>query len=117
VSESNLYAAHGQWATRPADERFWTLDGARAACSVTRHRRGTRTRLRHRVTRRHRADNLALTLDGGRGNRLATFTNWGFGQVARMAGAPASTCENFPCTSRPSASKRVWTSTSPDATR
>ena len=97
MSKSNLYAAHGQWATRPADERFWTLDDARTAC-----RRYADTAEERDLDFGAEAlvvtdgDNLALSLDGGRGHRLATFTNWGFGQVARMAGAPAEYLRKLP---------------------
>ena len=98
MSKSNLYAAcTRQWATRPADERFWTLADARAAC-----KRYADTAEEHDLDFGAEAllvaegDNLALTLDGGRGNRLATFTNWGFGQVARMAGAPAEYLRKLP---------------------
>jgi hypothetical protein len=34
MSKSNLYAASNQWAVRPADERFWTLEEARDACKA-----------------------------------------------------------------------------------
>lgn len=92
----NLYQANGQWSTRPADERFWTVSEARDACKAYADSAEERS-LDFGVERIVSVgDNLALTLDSGKGDRLATFTNWGFSQLARMAGAPADYLRKLP---------------------
>ena len=96
MAKSNLYAAHGQWATRPADERFWTLAEARETCKAYADTAeevevdfGAEVLL-------HDDNDLCLTLDGGKGYKTATMTHWGFSQLARMAGAPAEYLRKLP---------------------
>lgn len=52
---NNLHAASSQWATRPADERFWTLSEMRAACEASRNGSG--------VIRRKFEDLTAVVVD------------------------------------------------------
>ena len=89
MGKSSLYAAHGQWANRPADERFWTLSEARETCKAYADT-AEEVEVDFGVEAlMHDEDNLCLTLDGGKGTKLATMTHWWFSQLARMAGAPA----------------------------
>lgn len=80
----NLMAASNQWACRPADERFWTIDEM------------YRDAVERRVASRESADHLggvrAEVFDGevvlrSRASLLAV-TNYSFGQVCRSVGAP-----------------------------
>jgi len=96
MSKSNLYAASNQWAVRPADARFWTLEEARDACKAYADTAEELTVDFGSETILADDDGLYLTLDGGKGNRKATFTNWGFGQMCRMAGAPADYIRKLP---------------------
>ena len=84
---TNLYDAHIQWVTRPADERFASLESLQA--HVTNRRNGSseeRRSLKH--------IDVKLAPDGNLGvngeSPLAYFSNWSFGQLARAVGAPAS---------------------------
>lgn len=84
---TNLYDAHHQWVTRPADERFASLDDLHDF--VFNRRKGSseeRRNLKH--------IDVKLSPDGNLGvngeSPLAHFSNWSFGQLARAVGAPAS---------------------------
>src|SRR5258708_690710 len=82
----NLYKANSQWSSRPADERFWTLEEAHA---FTKGYANISEELEldfgsERIIETN-GGNLAITI----GDRQATMTHWGFGQLARLASAPA----------------------------
>lgn len=82
-----LNAAHRQWCTRPADQRFWNLSEMHDYCTTVRERSSeTHTGLDALRVAATADDDLMLTRGGG---RLA-FTNWSFGQLCRKVGAPAS---------------------------
>jgi hypothetical protein len=89
-----LDAASRQWATRPDDERFLTLDELAAAVSVRRDLS---------VASDVRLDSLAISNDAD-GDLLLTsphgqpvaFTNWSFGQLASLVGSPASYLRKLP---------------------
>lgn len=83
-----LKIAHNQWASRPADERFQSLEDLMA---FTETRRGLAretvkdiTDLRAEVVTTDDEQFLQI----GNGNRL-TPTNWSFGQFSSLVGAPA----------------------------
>lgn len=90
----NLYEASDQWAKRPADERYWTIDEMLSTA-----RRYHSSALEARV-------NLAdLRLAGNEDNRLAlvdsegdqaALTNWSFRQLARRVQAPSGYLEGLP---------------------
>lgn len=90
----NLYRASAQWANRPADERFWTLEEARDTC---RHYAENASELTVDFGRSALVagddDNIRLQLDDG---REATITNWAFSQLAKTAGAPADYLRKLP---------------------
>lgn len=90
---NNLYRASGQWAKRPADQRFWTIQDAHQFCKGYADVASERT-IDFGATRFvDTGDNLAL--DMGDGVPL-TMTNWGFSQLARMANAPAEYLRKLP---------------------
>ena len=91
---TNIHTAHQQWASRPDDQRFLSLDDLAASVSTRRDLcRATSLRL----------DTLSLsnTADGDlratspEGQSIA-FTNWSFAQLATQVGAPASYLRKLP---------------------
>lgn len=83
---SNLYQASHQWATRPADERYPSIETMQLACKS--YAQSART-----VS--VQAKELQLEPDGqdlrllGKTGASAKLTHYAFGQLARLAGAPA----------------------------
>lgn len=90
-----LFKASNQWATRPVDERFWTLEDMHAATLAYRN-----TAVESRVfisDVRAEADDGEIYLTGRQGTR-AQLTHWSFGQLAQRAKAPASYLRDLPAT-------------------
>ena len=91
-----LFKAHDQWASRPADERFETLQDLFA---VT-HSYALTAREKPDV---RLADLRVEAVDGavqliGRGGVPARLTHWSFGQLAARVGAPAAYIRQLPAT-------------------
>ncbi len=90
-----IYKAHRQWASRPADERFPTLqalyDATKAYASNAREADAAFSDLRAEASN----GNIVLV---GKTNQPATLTNWAFGQLATRAGAPAAYLRDLPAT-------------------
>jgi len=83
---TNLYDAHRQWAARPPDERFTSLDALHAFAR-------TQRAASREVERSLKQTSLVTSEDGsmavnGR-ERSARLTNWAFGQLCTTVGAPA----------------------------
>jgi len=88
-----LNAAHRQWATRPADQRFWnTQDMHDFVTAVKERSTETQTGLDALRVAATPTDDLVLT----RGNGRLAFTNWSFGQLCRKIGAPAGYLADLP---------------------
>lgn len=87
---SMLSAASTQWATRPNDQRF--LDLYELQAKVTTGRRNSKSTVLANKTLEVQADPndpaKGLQIVGVNGIP-ANFTNWSFGQMASLAGAPA----------------------------
>jgi hypothetical protein len=89
----NLYEAHRQWATRPPDERFSTLEalheftGQRKRCSLEEVRTLKGLRL-------YGTHGGALTLNGSLQPSL--LTNWAFSQLCQQVSAPAGYLRTLP---------------------
>jgi hypothetical protein len=79
----NLYAASRQWASRPADERFWTLEEMLAAAVADRERGLEKVTEAKRFRAKPAEDDIGLTLVGQSGGE-AGFTNFSFGQLCRF---------------------------------
>jgi hypothetical protein len=83
-----LMQANKQWSSRPADERFVSLT------DMLTHFRGVRENSREIIVPSKRIevipaeDNKGLTVVGPNGHAYAP-TNWSFGQLSSLAGAPA----------------------------
>jgi hypothetical protein len=90
---ANLIAAHMQWATRPPDERFPTLEalqeftGQRKRCSLEE----IRTLKGLRIYGTHGG---ALTLNGSLQPSL--LTNWAFSQLCQQVSAPSGYLRTLP---------------------
>ena len=96
---SNLYAAHNEWMTRPADERFWSLDDL-LAHSREERRASVESRtaiddIRAEAVEVAGYDSPDLRLVAGGGDALS-LTHWSFGQLCTTADTPASYLRRLP---------------------
>lgn len=89
----NLYEASAQWASRPNDERFESLQSMYDACkayavnSISSHARRDTLKLETQGT------DLALI---GSSGQAAKISHYAFGQLSRLAGAPAAFVRGLP---------------------
>lgn len=82
-----------EWASRPDDERFLSLDDLLAHVSAVQERSfESTTTLRDLRFDGIDGDRLVLLGDGG----PVDFTHWSFGQTCRFAGAPAGYLRSLP---------------------
>ena len=93
VSAVTAYSAHREWALRPPDERYASVDALHQAARARRER--TEDRDIVAVDFRTKADNDALVLHDASG-RMATLTHWSFGQLATIASAPPNYLRTLP---------------------
>lgn len=93
----NLYAANYQWASRPDDERFATLDDMKNA--TFEYTKSARMASNVPVDSNFRVEaqdgNLALL---GKANLPARLTHYAFGQLAKLVKAPADYLRSLPAT-------------------
>lgn len=90
----NLYAANRQWATRPADERFFNLQEMRDAChNYSRQARQSVVMMNSLRIESDEQENLAIV---GPTNTPATLTHWSFGQMCSRVGAPSDYLRSLP---------------------
>lgn len=92
LSRTNLYQAHKQWATRPADERFANLDDLFEF---------TTARKRASAENNTAVRDLSLIIDGSdftinHQQPRAQLTHWSFSQLCRVVGAPAEYLRRLP---------------------
>ena len=90
-----LFKASNQWATRPDDERFWSLADMRKACED--YARDAVTATVDNADLRIEANGQDLTLIGKSG-MPAKLTNYAFGQLAARAHSPAGYLRELPPT-------------------
>ena len=94
VSAVTAYTAHREWASRPPDERYASVQGLFDAARARRLRTEERTIETVAVrTEAVAADALALRDTSG---RQAALTNWSFEQFAGIAGAPPKYLRTLP---------------------
>src|SRR5262245_54911514 len=91
---TNLLQASHQWATRPPDERFWSVEDL--------HRKAEIFRNEARISTVAAGD-LTIALREGNDLRLvgkagieARLTNYSFGQLSGLAGAPSAYLATLP---------------------
>jgi hypothetical protein len=94
VSAVTAYTAHREWASRPPDERYASVDALYEAA------RARRTRLEERPIETGElrieatdTDDLVIRETSG---RVASLTHWSFGQLATIASAPPSYLRTLP---------------------
>lgn len=91
-----LFKAHQQWSTRPADERFTSIQGLYDATKQYADASRERPSVPVASLRLEAQDkDVVLT---GKGNVGATLTHWAFGQLAARCQAPASYLRSLPAT-------------------
>ena len=90
----NLYAASNQWASRPDDERFGTVDELLAFTRAERDASIQSAPLPFN-TLRAVADEGAVSIEGSTGKRAA-LTHFAFSQVSAIAHAPAEFLRQLP---------------------
>jgi hypothetical protein len=83
---------HQQWATRPNDQRFVTLDDLDAHVNARRNvsREAVTTDMRIAL------EGEDLRLQNSSTGHCVNLTHWSFGQLARLAGAPAEYLRTLP---------------------
>lgn len=91
---SNIMRAHHEWANRPADERFTTVEDMHAAALAHRARAAERESVKLSTLN-------AVNVDGdvrlvGSGGVPVGLTYWSFGQLCARAEAPASYLRTLP---------------------
>lgn len=90
---TTLMQANAQWANRPADERFQTLEALTASVKARR----MRSRAQDAETPRLNitgGDDGTITVNGQ--HAQAVPSNWAFGQLSRTLGAPAGYLRTLP---------------------
>lgn len=94
AAKRNVTTANRQWASRPADERFWNVAEMKAACEKIDAAR--------KIVVANPKDISAEVIDGDLRLRLpgvakpAALTNWGFQILAAKLGAPARYLRSLP---------------------
>jgi hypothetical protein len=89
----NLYDAHRQWAVRPPDERFPSLEVLYGFLNGRRRASDEETRPLSRIEVKHDAQGN-LTLNGA--TPPANLSHWAFGQLCYNVGAPARYIRSLP---------------------
>ena len=89
-----LYQAHHQWATRPADERFTTLQQMLEVTERYARQASERTVPWNGLRVEPNGDAMIVT----RGATPASLTHYAFGQLAARVGAPAAYLRTLPAT-------------------
>lgn len=92
---TTLMQASRQWATRPAEERFTSLPQMRAKLEDLRANSRALVVSSRRLGVVPTPDNKGLVIEGPQGNPAAP-SNWAFGQLAALSGAPAAYLRSLP---------------------
>lgn len=90
-----LFKASRQWAERPEDERFWTLQEMSAACKDYYNHSLASTVLYGDLKTDVQGVDIALV---GKNGNTARLTNYAFGQLCQRVHAPASYLRTLPPT-------------------
>jgi hypothetical protein len=84
-----------QWASRPADERFLSLPSMLDMLEADRARSAARVMPNRQIQCVPEEDHKGLVVVGPNGGAVVP-TNWSFGQLASLAGAPAGYLRTLP---------------------
>lgn len=93
VMTTNLYDAHRQWAIRPKDERFESLQAIYDFTKKRKHASEEQV-LRLNETKLHVTPQGSIAVNGS--SEPAEFSNWAFGQLSTALGAPAKYLRTLP---------------------
>lgn len=102
MSGTTLTQAFDQWSTRPADQRFSSLEDLHAATTRSRAMAAQTKNIPLKSLRveteiqSNRVADVSVPVLVGASGRKAEFTHWAFGQVCRQLGAPANYLRNLP---------------------
>jgi hypothetical protein len=91
----NLLSAHRQWAKRPADDRYQTINALHAAV-LARRKDSHQKEVNWDTVRVENVDGDVQMV--GKGSVPARLTHFAFGQVCRTVGAPAQYLRELPAT-------------------
>lgn len=91
----NLYEASRQWAERPADQRFWTLEEMRLQCERWRAESVEADGIRPQDIKFLPTMDGEVTMMGAEGSQ-AKLMHYSFGQVSRLVGAPPDYLRQLP---------------------
>jgi hypothetical protein len=94
MSTVTAYTAHREWARRPHDERYASVEALHEAARARRHRTMERD-IEAGDFRTEAAGNDGLALCESSG-RSAALTHWSFEQLATIAGAPPKYLRSLP---------------------
>lgn len=89
---ADLMAASHQWATRPADERFETLDALYKHCADAYAAAQTANVVVKETTAEVEGNDIVLATTAGK----MRFNNWSFNQMSTRLGAPGSYLSTLP---------------------
>lgn len=92
----NLMQASRQWAERPVDERFWTLQDLRDQCFHFYETAKETSAIPQQIGAKVVDDDLRLVYHSPDGDRTAKFTNWSFAQTCRLLEMPAEYISKLP---------------------
>ena len=91
---STLTQASQQWATRPDDERFCSLTELQSYVNLQRERSRGKVVSSRSIQAVPTSDNKGIVINGAFDE--AVPTNWSFGQLSSLAGAPAGYLRKLP---------------------
>ncbi len=92
---STLMQASRQWSTRPPEERFTSLPAMRAKLEQLRANSRAAVFSSRQLGVIPTDDNAGILIEGPSGHTAAP-TNWAFGQLATLSGAPAAYLRSLP---------------------
>ena len=90
-----LFKASNQWATRPADERFWDVPEMLQSCEA--YKASSQEAQVKYSDLRFEAEGREIFITG-KARTQARLSHWAFGQVCQKVGAPASYLRTLPAT-------------------
>jgi hypothetical protein len=90
-----IFKAHRQWATRPEDERFTSLQALHAACKAYANDAAEKSMPFADLRVENVEGDVQLV---GKANVPAKLTHWAFGQLCSRLEAPASYLRELPAT-------------------
>jgi hypothetical protein len=95
IQTAGIQQAHAQWMSRPSDQRFTSLDAMQVHMDAIRANSRAAIVPNRILSAIPTPDNQNLVIQGANGHGYEP-THWAFGQLARLAGAPAGYLRTLP---------------------